>query len=561
MPPASNSGLHRHRFGAAGVLMLGAAALAQPARVAMETVAHTVMPRDTLIGVRDRMLRPGADWRVLQRLNRVADPRRLKPGSTLLIPADLLREQPAVAEVVHVNGDVLVQRASAPGTNEALAGGMVLNAGDVLRAASQSSAVLRFADGARVLLRPESELRLERLTKSTGAAQTQLELRRGSVDSSVPPMANSTKPADAAARRYQIRTPVANLGVRGTEFRARLDGERTHVEVLEGRVATAAAGAGLLVDGGFGAVLAPGGAAGVPRPLPLLAAPEVSRVARHIERLPLQLGWAALDGAIAYRAQITPPDDSQRLLLDARFAEATARFADDLPDGRYALRVRGVDASGLEGRDAKIDFTLKARPEPPFIERPRTGMNAYDEAVDFAWTRHAAAARYRLQIADNPGFDPSLVDRADLTDTQARILLPLGHYAWRLASIRADGDQGPFGDTQTLLRRAPPASPPAADPLLDEKGLRLRWQAANEPGASYAYQFARDNAFTQIVKEGRTAEEGVLLGEAASGSYFLRVRSIASDGFEGPWGAPQQIDVPTDKRWWWLLLPAALLLL
>jgi hypothetical protein len=540
-------------------MMLGAAALAQPAKPAVEMAAHTVMPRDTLIGVRDRMLRPGTDWRVLQRLNRVADPRRLKPGSTLLIPADLLREQPAVAEVVHINGDVRVQHLNAPGAAEALGSGMVLNAGDIVIAARQSSAVLRFADGARVLVRPDSELRLERLTKSGSTAQTQLELRQGSVDSSVPP--TNARPADAAARRYQIRTPVANLGVRGTEFRTRLDGERTHVEVLEGRVATAAAGAGLLVDGGFGAVLAPGSAAAVPRLLPLLGAPDLSNAARRVERLPLQLGWAALDGAVAYRAQVTQPDESQRLVLDGRFAQAAARFADDLPDGRYALRVRAVDGNGLEGRDAKIDFTLKARPEPPFIERPRSGMNAYDEAVDFAWTRHAGAARYRLQIADNPGFDPSLVDRADIADTQARILLPLGHYSWRLASIRADGDQGPFGDTQTLLRRAPPASPPAADPLLDEKGLRLRWQAANEPGASYAYQFARDNAFTQIVKEGRTAEEGVLLGQAASGSYFLRVRSIASDGFEGPWGAPQQIEVPSDKRWWWLLLPAALLLL
>ena len=549
--------MRHRRLGLAGALLLASAAQAQPAKAPVETVAHTVAQGDTLIGLRDRLLRPSADWRVLQKLNRVADPRRLKPGSTLLIPADMLREQPAVAEVVHVNGDVRLQRLNAGGASQALTSGMVLNAGDAVQAARQSSAVLRFADGARVLVRPESELRLERLTKNGSAAQTQLELRRGSLDSSVPPLvspADPAKPADAALRRYQIRTPVANLGVRGTEFRTRLDGERTHVEVLEGRVATADGGAGLWVDAGFGAVLAPGSAAGVPRLLPLLGAPDLSPAAKRVERLPLQLGWAALEGAIGYRAQVTQPDEAQRLVLDGRFADATARFADDLPDGRYALRVRAVDGNGLEGRDGRVEFTLKARPEPPFIEKPRAGLNAYEDAIGFAWTRHAGAARYRLQIANNPGFEPSVVDRADITGTQARILLPQGHYLWRLASIRADGDQGPFGDTQAQLRRAPPTSPPPADPIADDKGLRLRWQAADEPDASDAYQIARDSAFTQIVKEGRTAQRDLALGEGASGLYFLRVRTIALDGFEGPWGAPQQIDVPSDKRWWWLLL-------
>jgi hypothetical protein len=539
----------RYRLVAAAyALLIGSGAMGQAA----ETVPYTVVNGDTLIGLRDRLMRPDADWREVQKLNRVADPRRLRPGSTLLIPLHLLREQPAMAEALHVHGDVRVTHAS--GNSEAVVGGMTLAAGAVLRAARQSSAVLRFADGARVLVRPDSELRLERLTQSGSSAQTQLELRQGSVDSSVPP---SAKPGDAAARRYQIRTPVANLGVRGTEFRARLDGERTGVEVLAGRVATAGGSAGLVVDPGFGSMLAAGTP---PRAVALLDAPDLGPVAQRIERLPLQLNWNAQPGATAYRAQVMQSGRADALMLDGRFDEARARFADDLPDGRYALRVRGIDANGLEGRDAQVAFTLKARPEPPFVERPREGQTAYDENVDFAWTRHSGVARYRLQIAANPAFEPALVDRSDLADPSARIALPPGNYVWRLASLRADGDQGPFGDPQTLLRRAPPASPPPAALQTDGEGLRLRWPAASEPGASYAYQFARDPGFTQIVKEGRTLEPTVPLGDPAGGSYSLRVRTIAADGFEGPWGAAQQIDVPR-SRWWWLLLPAALWLL
>ena len=519
---------------------------------AAETLPYTVVNGDTLIGLRDRLLRPDADWREVQKLNRIADPRRLRPDSTLLIPVHLLREQPAVAEALHVHGDVRVAHAN--GNSEAVVGGMTLAAGAVVRAARQSSAVLRFADGARVLVRPDSELRLERLTQSGSSAQTLLELRQGSVDSSVPPAA---KPGDAAARRYQIRTPVANLGVRGTEFRARLDGERTGIEVLDGRVATAGGRAALVVDPGFGSMLAAGTP---PRAVALLGAPDLGLVAPRIERLPLQLSWSAQPRASAYRAQIMLSGRADALLLDGRFDSARARFAEDLPDGRYALRVRGIDANGLEGRDAAVEFTLKARPEPPFVERPREGQTAYDEGVDFAWTRHAGAARYRLQVAANPAFEPMLVDRSDLAEPRARIPLPPGNYVWRLASVRADGDQGPFGDPQTFVRRAPPPSPPPADLQTDADGLRLRWAAAAEPGASYVYQLARDPGFAQIVKQGRSTEPSVPLGDAAGGSYWLRVRTIAADGFEGPWGAAQEIDVPR-SRWWWLLLPAALLLL
>lgn len=533
---------------AACALFVGAGAAAQAA----ETVLYTVVSGDTLIGLRDLLLRPDADWRVVQRLNRVADPRRLRPDSTLLIPVHLLREQPAVAEALHVHGDVRVTHAN--GNSEAVIGGMTLAAGAVVRAARQSSAVLRFADGARVLVRPESELRLERLTQSGSSAQTLLELRQGSVDSSVPPLA---KPGDGAARRYQIRTPVANLGVRGTEFRARLDGERTGVEVLAGRVATADGRAALVVPPGFGSMLAAGTP---PRAVALLAAPDLGPVAQRIERLPLQLSWSAQAGAIAYRAQIMLSGRADALALDGRFDSARARFADDLPDGRYALRVRGIDANGLEGRDAAVEFTLKARPEPPFVDRPREGHTAYDEGVDFTWTRHAGAARYRLQIAANPAFEPTLVDRSDLVEPSVRVALPPGRYVWRLASVRADGDQGPFGDPQTFVRRAPPPSPPPADLQTDGEGLRLRWAAASEPGSSYAYQLARDPGFMQIVKEGRSTEPGVLLGDLSGGSYSLRVRTIAPDGFEGPWSAAQQIDVPR-SRWWWLLLPAVLWLL
>jgi hypothetical protein len=91
---------------------------------------------DTLIGIRDRLLRPGNDWRELQRVNRVANPRRLVPGSILRIPVALLAKQTLAAEVLHVHGEVDVQR---PGRAvQRLAGGESLAVGDVVRTEPQS---------------------------------------------------------------------------------------------------------------------------------------------------------------------------------------------------------------------------------------------------------------------------------------------------------------------------------------------------------------------------------------------------------------------------------------
>ena len=56
------------------------------------------------------------------------------------------------------------------------------------------------------------------------------------------------------------------------------------------------------------------------------------------------------------------------------------------------------------------------------------------------------------------------------------------------------------------------------------------------------------------------AEPQLLLRDPPSGTYYLRVKTIDADGFAGPFGQAQQIDVPSSP-WWWLLVPALLLLL
>jgi hypothetical protein len=537
---------------AAIVACAGAATAQQPLGRAAASPAPivelVVQPGDTLFD----LLRPGADWAAVQRANAIADPKRLRPGSVLRIAANLLREQPALAEVVHAYGEVTVQRATTL-TALPLAAGENLAAGDVVRTGAQSSATLRFVDGARLLLRPDSELKVERLAQSRGGASTTLRLERGSADSAVP-----VQPG-AATPRYEMRTPHANLGVRGTEFRTATDAGATRLEVLEGRVGARRARAEAVVGAGFGAVSAADAASGMAAARALPEAPALTGLPERIERMPLRLPWQAQAGT-RVRAQVFSTEATPRLLLDGVFDAAPARWNNDIADGRYELRVRAIGADGLEGRDARAAFELDARPEPPFIAAPAADSRTIDDSVRLAWTRNAAAARMRVQVADSADFAAPRLDRKDVEGTELRVSVPLGTHHWRVATITADGDQGPFSDAQRFTRIAPPPAPPPAEPQASADGLLLRWPAQALPGMRWQVQVARDAAFTQSVIDQTVAEPQVLLRDPPAGDYFLRVKTIDADGFAGPFGQTQQIELPRSP-WWWLIVPAVLLLL
>lgn len=518
------------------------------AAAAAEVWEYRIEAGDTLIGLHARYMRPDARWQVVQRLNRIQNPQRLQPGSLLRIPVALLRGEPVAAEAVHAHGEVFVERAGA--ARQPLAAAAELREGDVITTGAQSSASVRFVDGSTALLGPGGRLRIERHARlaPAGPADTRLRLDAGALETRVVP----ARPAP----RFELRTPVVNLGVRGTEFRSRLDGERLLAEVLEGRVAVGA----MPLAAGFGTV-ATTTAVAPPQPLP--AEPSLQGLPTLVQRLPLQFDFPAVPGAARYRVQLFDANRPGALLLDSLFDTPRAAWPDDVADGRYELRLRAAAADGIEGRAAVLAFTLKARPEPPFQLKPRAAEQLQPEAVEFAWSRHPQAVRYLLQVSVVPDFSTLLIDRSDLTGTDFSATLPPGNYHWRLASVREGGDVGPWGDGTSFTRLPPPPPPPPAPPpqppQTTDAGLVLRWATVPLPGMRYQVQVARDAEFTQIVLDETTTASERLLPKPEPGRYHVRVRAIAPDGRAGSYGLPQVVEVPGGYGWLWFL-PLLLLL-
>lgn len=510
---------------------------------------YAVRPGDSLIEIADTYLAKPQRWQKLQELNQVADPRRLVPGSRLRIPVDWLRREAAVADVVRVQGDA---RKIAGENVRILAAGDKLAVGDTVRTGSGANLTLRFVDGSRLLVAQNSALKLAQmqLLGRTGMARTVVNLNGGEVETRV-----SRQPAPGA--KYEIQTEALNLGVRGTEFRVGVaEGGLTRGEVLGGRVMAAGSGTPVDLDAGFGTVAAPGKAP--LSPVRLLAAPDLSALSARIERLPLRLGWKEMPEAVRYRAQVFADGALDQLVLEGVFPSPTAKWA-DLPDGKYVLRVRGVAANGLEGLDAARDFVVKARPEAPFVTEPRDGKKAYGPRTTFRWARVDGAGSYHLQLAHTPDFTKPAVDIGNIVKTEHGLALEPGQYYWRIASVRNDGDHGPYSDAQGFTQRRIPESPAVAPPHTDDKTLAFAWKAG-EPGQKFQIQLARDKAFANIVADQQTTEPRFSMARPEGGVYYMRIKTIDDDGFAGPFGAPQQIEVPAAFPAWVLLLAIPLAL-
>jgi hypothetical protein len=403
---------------------------------------YTVRPGDSLWAVAERYLSSADYLSRLQVLNHISDPAQLQPGTRLRIPVGWLKLQPAPVEVLHVRNDATVIRA-ATGDRETLAVGMRLAAGDRVHTGADSSASLRFADGARLIMQAMSDLTLDRIS-SFGemiSVDSWLRLQDGRVDVR----------AAGGGSRLHIQTPIGVSSVRGTEFRVGMAArERVmRTEVVQGVVGVEAQSRGRDIAAGFGTLTAAGQP---PEPLVhLLPAPDILAIPTYLDHVPIAFSIPPLPGAVAYRLQIAPDPSFDALLFDV--VVPTPDFhGPAAPDGTYTWRVRGIDARGLEGLDASKNLTLNARPGAPGGLKPDDGTTTPERRPSFRWQPTEEASAYHFQLADNPEFDHPLIDNPRQRDSSlaAGSDLASGHYFWRVATIDQSGEEGPFSQAHGL---------------------------------------------------------------------------------------------------------------
>jgi hypothetical protein len=332
-------------------------------------ISYTIQSGDILQNVARNLLADPQKWNELARLNGLKNPNVIFPGQVLDVPRSLINFalQPKLATqgvLQSATGNVTINGAPAQA-------GAPVPEGARVQTAAGSSAVVKMSDGSSVQLMPRS---LAEVVTQHGYAMKDpassisttwfsgvIRLVEGALDIA----------ADKAAKRKEplnVVTPTSVVGVRGTQFRVAFEDPTAgtaRTEVLEGKVRAdnPAQAVGADVGGGFGVAVKP--SEREIKVVALLPALPESALPARVERARegQQASWtvAALNGAAAYRAELAQDPAFTQIVFDTKSPSNAINLA-AAPNGNYFARVRGVDASGIEGYNAvrRIDIANAA---------------------------------------------------------------------------------------------------------------------------------------------------------------------------------------------------------
>ncbi|MFZ6749069.1 FecR domain-containing protein [Undibacterium sp. Ren11W] len=545
MSLALSSRLSLGFFSASIALFLSVCANTEAAKISGEpgSISNTppdmtyfALDGDTLSSIAKRYTDNASNATLLGKRNKIANDRAIPIGSAILIPLELLPEEASQAKVVALAGQVSSKNKN--GTEAPLALGDVLSESSVITTSKNGFLSLALPDESRISIPSNSQVLLAklRMAKYTKSPRTEVRLQQGRVESRVSTLVSNKG-------RFEVTSPLAIAGVRGTHFRVGINDNGIASEVLSGAVAVGKTEKpnALLLASGQGNII---NQTGLGKAVALLPAPTLENGYQLQEKPTVQLAVSKMEMAHGYRMQIATDAQAQNIIAEGRVVD-TAYKVDGLMDGNYFSRVTAFDAAGLEGLPNIFPFTLKARPEPPFTVAPKAKLRA--ETVNFSWTEASDALGYHLQVASDAEFKQILIDQSEIKASQyTASTLKHGSYFWRIASLAQKNgklDQGPYSDTQTFSYMPAQAMNAVTD--TGANALSLNWPS--EPGQNFLLEIASDASFSVLYLSQQLSQPEISIPRPPSGLYFIRVKATDADGYVGAFSATQKVEIFT--RW------------
>ncbi len=408
---------------AAAVLFWGQFAWAEALLPGPDDVIIEVRRGDTLGDLAREQLDVPSRWREVANYNLLPDPNLIEPGQQLRIKRVWLRSRAGKLRVEAVSG-------------EATANGKRLKAGDMVAVGSRVQTAeggalrLRMPDSSLVNMMERSELNVAKLEqRADGVLSSLLRLVTGQIDTfkakHVPGMADL-----AVAGRN------ATVGVRGTHFRVRQDGVVTFTEVEDGAVSFDATQTPvvLALNAREGSVANGRDAAQV---IPLLPEPVYPVLPAVFDTPYVEWTMAAQDGAQRYVGELAQNEDFSERLVSVRSDGREIRLH-ELPSGRYWLKLRAVDAHGLQGMEGRISFEVKVPPR----QFAMTKVYVSGKQLQLRWVGRKQNVSYQVQVAPHQDFKQLLLD-VRTSDNWVDMPRPQsGRYFLRVRQIYAGGQAG-----------------------------------------------------------------------------------------------------------------------
>lgn len=489
---------------------------------------YTIKPGDTLMVLAAELLDQPSRWSQVAQFNKLANPNLIYPGKVLHIPFQWLRNEPGEARIESVSGAVKLNGQMAKV-------GDVVPSGSKIETAKGAATRMSLPDGSSMNVLEQTQLEAKQLNKK----------RQGNFFSAL--FRLSSGRIDALKRKYpdgqsplRIEAAHATIGIRGTHFRVGQEGNNTLAEIEYGLVGfePKKGGKTLALGAGQGS-LANGTQA--PHVINLLSAPTFKDLPERFEQLLVRVNLNETKGAQGFRGEVASDEDFANIVAQAN-ADGTQLRIPNLADGTYWLRVRAIDAQGLQGQQAVTRFVLKAHPVPPLLIGPANNGKVRGEVPQFAWNEVSEADKSHFQLAKDRQFHALVVDSASMSGQSfaTEQALAVGEYYWRVASVKGALDQGPWGDVR-VLRVLPPTAPPQP-PAFTKGRMISSWEA--ESGQTFEYQLSASKDFAKPDVDLKLSEPKVDMAMPEPGKYFVRVRAIDADGYVGPWTPTQSFTTP-----------------
>lgn len=388
-------------------------------------LVYRVQAGDTLYALADRYLDGRNVVARVQSLNRVANPRRLKIGSTLRIPRELARYEDISLRVRKFSGPVRI-------AGRAASVGSLLAEGTEVQTGANGFVSFGGADGSLITIPSSSRARLVRARRYFLGQTLDVDFAvlggRGAIQA----------PKLRDQERFRVRTPLAVTAVRGTEFRVAHDADASVsiTEVVEGTVTVASGDSSDLTDAGFGIASSPTGLGAKEALLP----PPTLDKPGAIQTDPQVIFVADLPaGSTAYRTQIARDAGFVDIIAESIDNAAAATF-ENIENGRYFVRARAISAQGIEGKSTEANTFRRKR----LGVAPSVAPSPLADGFLFAWLQEGEGkSYYAFQLWPAGRNESLLVDEVGL-DGSGMVLsgLDQGAYEWRVAVMQADPEDG-----------------------------------------------------------------------------------------------------------------------
>ena len=484
-----------------------------------------------------------SDWKTIATLNHLKSPYIIYADSTLLIPLRVLRTKEISATVISLKGKPqLVDRDKKV---LPLHKGDAVFPGQTVVTRDDEYVHLIYPDNKHSRIGPESKMLLVYLMRlADDNLQAEFFLEQGR-------MTNAIERRLKANEHFRTRTPMAITGIRGTEFRIRLeDTTSSVVETLKGKVALSAAGQDVLIRKGQGVRVKKGQPPARPRPLPPI--PSLPKLEPVYRTLPVQIIAPEQKNSRAFHLRITSDIKGLDTLVDQSVKPGKTFSISSLTDGQYFLFLSTVDLEGFESLPtAPARLKIRTTPGAPIISSPNNGQKFFSKTVKIRWLKSDAADHYEIQLAQDKDFT-ELVDSRSVNDSiYVTPELTPGSYFFRVRLVTQDGFETLYSAILDWQIMEQPKLGSLSGSVSEGKdGITLRWPPmANVK--SYGIQIATDKNFTDIIAEQKGLQDPsyTINFQIVNGTYYVRINATTEDGLVSPWTPPQEMVVESDSSW------------